>query len=146
MVITYNDSYIETRVILESILHESYFYKYSVVMYLSHDTRIICAFLCIVAQHCLTLCNLPDCSQPVSSVHRIFPASIPKQLPYPPPGDLPHPGIKPVYPSVPALAGGFFTTETPGNPAGIIMEDIKMSNGNYQGVSILGIHFSTIYM
>ena len=56
--------------------HESYFYKYNVVMYLSHYTRIICAFLCIVAQQCLTLCNLLDCSQPVSSVHRIFPASI----------------------------------------------------------------------
>ena len=76
MVITYNESYIETRVILETILHESYFYKYSVVMYLSHYKRIICAFLCIVAQQCLTLCNLLDCSQPVSSVHRIFPARI----------------------------------------------------------------------
>jgi len=29
-------------------------------------------------------------------------------LPFPPPGDLPNPGIKPMSP---ALAGGFFTTE-----------------------------------
>ena len=30
--------------------------------------------------------------------------------PYPPPGDLPNPGIKPVSLMSPALAGGFFTT------------------------------------
>ena len=34
-------------------------------------------------------------------------------LPFPPPGDLPDPGIKPESPVSPALAGGFFTTETP---------------------------------
>ena len=31
-------------------------------------------------------------------------------LPFPPPGDLPEPGIKPASPKSPALAGGFFTT------------------------------------
>ena len=31
-------------------------------------------------------------------------------LPYPPPGDLPDPGIKPTSLMSPALAGGFFTT------------------------------------
>ena len=35
-------------------------------------------------------------------------------LPFPPPGDLPNPGIKPVSPTSPVLAGGFFATETPG--------------------------------
>ena len=34
-------------------------------------------------------------------------------LPFPTPGDLPDPGIKP---GSPALAGGFFTTEPPGKP------------------------------
>ena len=34
-------------------------------------------------------------------------------LPCPPPGNLPHPGIKPTSP---AMAGGFFTTEMPGEP------------------------------
>ena len=33
-------------------------------------------------------------------------------LPFPSPGDLPDPGIKPMSP---ALASGFFTTEPPGN-------------------------------
>ena len=35
------------------------------------------------------------------------------ELPFPPPGDIPDPGIEPMYP---ALAGGFFTTEPPGKP------------------------------
>ena len=37
-------------------------------------------------------------------------------LPFPPPGDLPDPGIEPTSPVSPALAGGFFTTETLGKP------------------------------
>ena len=34
-------------------------------------------------------------------------------LPFPTPGDLPNPGVKPMSP---ALAGRFFTTESPGKP------------------------------
>ena len=34
-------------------------------------------------------------------------------FPFPPPGDLPDPGVKPVSP---AWAGGFFTTESSGKP------------------------------
>ena len=37
-------------------------------------------------------------------------------LSFPLPGDLPDPGIEPVSPSSPALAGEFFTTETPEKP------------------------------
>ena len=37
-------------------------------------------------------------------------------LPFPPPGDLPDPGIKPTPPASPALADRFFTTEPPGKP------------------------------
>ena len=39
-------------------------------------------------------------------------------LPFPSPGDLPDPGIKPVSP---ALAGGVYTTEPPRNPATILL-------------------------
>ena len=31
-------------------------------------------------------------------------------LPFPPPGELPHPGIELMSPTSPILAGGFFTT------------------------------------
>ena len=36
------------------------------------------------------------------------------ELPFPPPGDLPYPGIKPMSPESPALADGVFTTKPPG--------------------------------
>ena len=35
-------------------------------------------------------------------------------LSFPLPGDLPDPGIEPVSPASPALAGGLFATEPPG--------------------------------
>ena len=37
-------------------------------------------------------------------------------LPFSPPRDLLEPGIKPMSPVSPALAGGLFTTEPPGKP------------------------------
>ena len=37
-------------------------------------------------------------------------------LPFPPPGDLPNPGIKAASLVSPALAGGFFTAAPPGEP------------------------------
>ena len=37
-------------------------------------------------------------------------------LSFPPPGDLPNPGIEPTSPVSLALASGFFTTEPRGNP------------------------------
>ena len=44
----------------------------------------------------------------------IFQAKILDGLPFPPPGDLPNPGIEPASP---ALAGKFFTTALPGKPS-----------------------------
>ena len=41
---------------------------------------------------------------------------VPRQLPFPPPGDLPDPGIKPAFYASPALAGRFLTTVPPGKP------------------------------
>ena len=35
---------------------------------------------------------------------------------FPSPEDLPNPGIKPVFSTSPAFAGGFLTTEPPGKP------------------------------
>ena len=37
-------------------------------------------------------------------------------LPFPPPRDLPDPGIEPTSPKSPVLAGEFFTTDSPGKP------------------------------
>ena len=68
-----------------------------------------------------------DCSLPGSSVHGLFQAKIfPRDfswggLPFPTPGDLPDPGIKPVPLSSPALAGGFFTTSATWKPLYLYM-------------------------
>ena len=44
------------------------------------------------------------------------------ELPFPSPGDLPDPGIKPTSPMSPALAGRFFTTELPGKSYLLLLE------------------------
>ena len=45
-------------------------------------------------------------------------------LPFPPPGDLLDPGIKPTFP---ALAGGFLTTEPKGSPMNSVVKPLKGS-------------------
>ena len=66
--------------------------------------------VCSVAQSCLTLCNPMDREAPEAPLSVEFS----KQeywsgLPFPPPGDLPYPGIKTVSLESPAWAGRFFT-------------------------------------
>ena len=51
-----------------------------------------------------------DCSPAGSSVHAILQARIQSGSPWPPPGDLPHPGTEPAPLMSPALVGRFFTT------------------------------------
>ena len=72
--------------------------------------------VCSMAQSCPTLCDPMGCSPPGSSVHGISQARILSGLPFPTPGDLHNPGIKPASLVAPALSGGFFTTEPPGKP------------------------------
>ena len=58
--------------------------------------------MCVRAQLlqlCLTLCDPLDCSPPDSSAHGILQARILEWLPFPSPGDLPNPGIKPTAPA-----------------------------------------------
>ena len=47
-------------------------------------------------------------------------------LPFPPLGDLPHPGIKPVSLPSPALAGMFFTTSTTWETPPLITDPINL--------------------
>ena len=57
---------------------------------------------------------------PGFSVHGIFQQEYWSGLPFPPPGGLHNPGIKPTSPTSPTLAGIFFTTEPPGKPREMI--------------------------
>ena len=56
----------------------------------------------LVAQSCPTLCDPMDCSLPGSSVLGILQARMLEWLPFPSPGDLPNPGIKPRSPALQA--------------------------------------------
>ena len=73
-------------------------------------------------------CNPVGCSLPGASVRGIFQARILEWLPFPPPGDLPNPGIKPTS-TASALVGGFFsTTEPPGDPLGRTLQAVLPGN------------------
>ena len=76
----------------------------------------VCVCVCVCA-----LSHVPLFAQLWTIAHRV-PLSMGfsrqeywSELPFPPPGDLPDPGIKPMSPASPALAGGFFTAEWPGS-------------------------------
>ena len=58
----------------------------------------------LAAQSCPTLCDPMDCSPPGSSVHGILQARILDGLPFPSPGNLPDPGIKPNSPGSQAVS------------------------------------------
>ena len=65
------------------------------------------------AQLCQTLCNPMDyITHQAPLFMGLFLQEYWNRLPFPPPGDLPDPGIKSASPVSPALAGGFFTTGT----------------------------------
>ena len=59
------------------------------------------------------LCNPMDCSLPGSSVHGISRQEYWSELPCPPPGDLPNPGIEP---RSHALLADSLPSEPPGKP------------------------------
>ena len=70
--------------------------------------------VCSVAHSCPTLCSPVDCSPQDPLSVEFFRQGNWNALPFPPPGDLPNPGIEPRSPASPTLAGGFFSAEPPG--------------------------------
>ena len=80
-----------------------------------------CICVCVHTLACVLSCSvLSDSCVTPWTVPRQAPLSMgfPREeywsgLPFPPPGDLPNPGIQLTSP---VLAGGFFTTESPGKP------------------------------
>ena len=63
--------------------------------------------------NCVWFCDPMDCSHQAPPSMEFSRQEYWSGLPFPSPGDLPDPGIKPTSP---ALTGGFFTTEPPGKP------------------------------
>ena len=71
-----------------------------------------CVYACAkLLQLCPTLCNPMDCVASQAPLSMGF-SRQEYWMPFPSPGYLPNPGIKPVSLMSPALAGGFFTTST----------------------------------
>ena len=66
--------------------------------------------LCSVTQLCPTLCDPMDCNPQGTSVCGLSRQEYWSGLPFPTPGHLPDPGIKPRYLASSALVGRFFTT------------------------------------
>ena len=77
-----------------------------------HFSLSLCYVRAKLVQSCLTLCNPVEwaCQAPLSM--EFSRQEYWRGLTFPPPGDLPNPGIEPVSLTSPALVDGFFTTST----------------------------------
>ena len=69
---------------------------------------------CVLSHVCLFATPWTVAPQAALSMG-ILQVRIPERLPFPPPGDLPNPGIEPMSTVSPALGGRFFTTEVSRN-------------------------------
>ena len=67
------------------------------------------------------------------------------RLPFPPRGDLPHPGIKSVSLASPALAGESFATAPPGNHVKLIHVQVSKRQ-QFAMKSLLWVKISVLYI
>ena len=79
-------------------------------------TFLFLSFTHGITKLCPTLCNLWTVAHQTRLCMGCFKQEYWSGLPFPPPGDLPHPGIEPASPVSSVLADGFSTTEPPGKP------------------------------
>ena len=75
-----------------------------------HMCVCVCVCVCVLS-HVRLLCHPMDYSHHAPLSMEFFRQEYWSVLPFPPPGDLPSPGIKPASLASPALADGFFTTD-----------------------------------
>ena len=68
--------------------------------------------LCSLTQSCPTLCNPMDVASQAPLPMGFSRQEYWSESPFPPPWNLPDPGMEPLSPVSSALAGGFFTTST----------------------------------
>ena len=82
----------------------------------------VCLCVCMCVLSCVQLCDSLDHSPPGSSVHRISQARILEWVALPFSWTSSRPRDRTCISCVPALAGGFFTTEQQGSPEKIPLE------------------------
>ena len=97
-------------------ISNDWFFTFPATVYKSFKISSQSFTVCVHAQLCLTLCDPMDYSPPGSSCHGIFQARIVEWVAIFSSGDLPNPEIKLASLMSPALAGRFFTPESPGKP------------------------------
>ena len=85
-----------------------------------------------------SLCDSMGCRLPDSPVYGTVQVRILSGLPFPPPGDLPDPGIEPRSLAFPALAGWFFTT---GAIWKVLFSLLSSLNANLPLLSLMLPHF-----
>ena len=85
--------------------------------------NVVCVFVCVHvrasmhAQSYQILCDPRRCSLPGPLALGFFRKENCSRLPFPPPGDLPNPGIEPVFPVSPALHANCLLIEPSGKLA-----------------------------
>ena len=84
--------------------------KHSLVQILMHFSSICC---CLVAKSCPTFATAWTVAHQIPLSTRFLRQEYWSGLPFPSPGDLPNLGTEPMSP---ALAGIFFTSQSPGKP------------------------------
>ena len=115
------------------------------IMEASHQSVFLCVGVCSITESCLT------------PVARQAPLSMEfsrqeywHELPCPPPGGSPHPGIKTTSPLSPALSAGFFTVVPLGKPCLLVWLILLFKEHKFiyfQISAMLWLHFSvTIYL
>ena len=80
----------------------------------------MCVHVYVHALLHLALCNPMDCIPPSSLSMEFSRQEYWSGLPFPTPGDVPDPGIKPIFLGSPALASRFFITVPPGKSKQIL--------------------------
>ena len=85
--------------------------------------------------HVRLFATLWNCSPPGSSVHGILQARLLEWVAFPPPGDLPNPGIKPASLMSPALVGRFFISNTAWEARPILTHFIVQKSTQYSVVT-----------
>ena len=76
--------------------------------------------MCVNGQLSPTFCDPMDLAHQASLSMGLSQEEYWSGLPFPCPGGLPDPGIKPTSPAAPALLGRFFTTVPSGNPCYLV--------------------------
>jgi len=98
-------------------------------VFLSWLMSLLCVCTCAQSlQSCLSLCNPMDCSRQTPQSMGFSRREHWSGFPFPPPGDLPDPGIKPISPASPAQQADLLPMSHQGSPNVTVTYLLSMPN------------------